>query len=199
MTNQLILASGSEIRAQLLRDANVPFRVVTKPVDEAAIRESMVAQCEAPREIVDALAEAKARRVGMQEENFLVLGSDQIIVFEDKIIGKPSSEAELFEQLRAMARKSHKLLCAAVIYHQARPIWRHVSEATMWMRDVSDAYLQDYITRNWSDLRHCAGGYMIEREGARLFHRVQGDHFAILGLPLIEILNFLTERGEIPG
>jgi septum formation protein len=98
-----------------------------------------------------------------------------------------------------MSGKRHSLLSAAVIYYELQPIWRHVGQVRLYMRTLSDAYIEQYVERNWSDIAHCVGGYQIEREGTRLFSRIDGDIFNVMGLPLLELLNYLTLRGDIDG
>ena len=119
--------------------------------------------------------------------------------FEKQILSKPVSKEDAKEQLSKMSGKRHSLLSAAVIYHELQPIWRHVGQVRLYMRTLSDAYIEQYVERNWSDIAHCVGSYQIEREGARLFSRIDGDIFNVMGLPLLELLNYLTLRGDIDG
>jgi len=91
----------------------------------------------------------------------------------------------------------HTLLSAAVIYEGGKPLWRHIGVVRLRMRDASDAYLQEYVTRNWDSIREAVGGYKLEEEGVRLFSRIEGDYFNVLGMPLLEILNYLTLRGDL--
>jgi len=98
-----------------------------------------------------------------------------------------------------MRGKVHQLLSAAVIYGEGKPQWRHVGTVRLHMRDASDTYLEDYVSRNWDSIRWSVGGYKLEEEGVRLFHRVEGDTFNVLGLPLLEMLSYLTLRGVLPG
>ncbi|MEP1588225.1 MAG: nucleoside triphosphate pyrophosphatase [Tateyamaria sp.] len=199
MTIPLILASGSQIRAQLLRNAGVAFDVQVARVDEESIKESMIAEAALPRDIADALAEMKARKVADKHPEAMVIGCDQVLAFDKSILSKPSSPEEAAEQLRMMRGQRHMLLSAAVIYHEGKPIWRHVGQVRLRMRDVSDGYLDGYISRNWDDIRHSVGAYQLENEGVRLFHSIEGDYFHVLGMPLLELLAFLTLRGVIEG
>ena len=195
----LILASGSEIRKQLLLNAGLSIDVVKPMVDEEALKLALQAENASPRDIADGLAEMKAARIGHKHPNSLVLGCDQVLEFGKQILSKPVSKEDAKAQLSKMSGKRHSLLSAAVIYHELQPIWRHVGQVRLYMRALSDAFIEQYVERNWSDIAHCVGGYQIEREGARLFSRIDGDIFNVMGLPLLEILNYLTLRGDIDG
>ena len=197
MNPHLILASGSQIRADLLRAAGVPFTVTIPRVDESSIRAALEAEGASPRDMADALAEYKARRVSDRQPGALVLGCDQILTCDGVIYAKPESPEDARAQLLRLRGQRHQLLSAAVIYQDGEPVWRHVGVARLLMREFSDAYLDDYLARNWDSLRHAVGGYKLEEEGVRLFSRIEGDHFTILGLPLLELLAFFNLRGII--
>lgn len=193
----LILASGSSIRAQLLKNANVAFSVQVPGVDEEALKQTLVIQSAPPRMIADALAEVKARTISDKNPGAMVLGCDQVLDFNGVLLSKPQTPQDALEQLRAMRGHPHNLLSAAVICQDGQPIWRHIGQVRLQMRDASDAYLADYVSRNWDSIRHAVGAYKLEEEGARLFTSVEGDYFHVLGMPFLEVLNFLTSRGVI--
>lgn len=194
MLNSIILASTSKIRAQLLARAGLDFTIVPARVDEASIAETLQAEGAHPRDIADALAEAKARKVSTKHPTALVLGCDQTLALGDRIFAKPQSEAEALEHLRVLRGQTHHLFSALVIYQNGQPLWRHVGHARMTMRDLSDLMLKDYIARNWQEIRHCVGAYQIEAEGVQLFSAIDGDNFTIQGLPLLPLLNYLAIR-----
>lgn len=191
----LILASGSAIRADLLRNAGLVIDTMPPRVDEEAIRAALADI--APRDLADALAEAKARKVAQKLGTGLVLGCDQVLECDGRIFAKPASPDAARAQLEALMGRTHRLLSAAVLYEGAEPVWRHVGEVRLSMRTLSPTYLQDYIDRNWDSIRHSVGAYKLEEEGARLFTRIQGDYFTVLGLPLLPLLSHLAIRGVI--
>ncbi|MGJ8621817.1 MAG: Maf family protein [Yoonia sp.] len=198
MSDQIILASGSDIRATLLRNAGVPFSVQPARVDEDAVRQSLIAEDASPRDIADTLAELKAQRVASKNPDALVIGCDQILALGQTIYQKPETPDDALTQLKTLRGQKHQLLSAAVIYGEGKPLWRHVGVVRLLMRDASDAYLADYVDRNWDSIRHAVGAYKLEEEGVRLFSRIEGDYFNVLGLPLLELLSYLTLRGTLP-
>lgn len=193
----LILASQSEIRQTLLRNAGVEFEVRPARVDEAVLRDTLIAEGARPRDIADALAEMKARKVSLGQPGALVLGCDQVLDLGGVLLSKPRDRDEARAQLTALRGARHELLSAAVVCLDGEPIWRHVGVVRLAMRAFSDTYLEGYIERNWDSIRHSVGCYKLEEEGVRLFSRIEGDYFTVLGLPLLELLAWLTLRGEI--
>jgi septum formation protein len=199
MPHTFILASGSAIRAQLLTQAGMTFDTIVARVDEQMIKEALVAEEAAPRDIADTLAELKARKISEKHPGALVLGADQVLDYKGTLLSKPASIDDARAQLKLMRGNLHSLLSAAVICEDGKPIWRHIGQVRLRMRDVSDAYLDDYLDRNWDSIQHSVGGYKLEEEGVRLFSNIQGDYFHVLGLPLLELLNYLTLRGDLPA
>lgn len=195
--SQLILASSSAIRQELLRNASVPFEVKVARIDEDSIKSALIAEGETPRNIADALAEGKARKISMKFPEALTLGCDQVLNFKGKLLSKSRSKQEAKEALLEMKGQRHKLFSAAVIYEGGEPVWRAVTEANLYMGQFSEAYLDDYLERNWEMVQHCVGNYMLESEGVRLFSKIDGDYFTILGMPLLQILDYLKVRGLI--
>ena len=193
----IILASASEIRLQMLRAADIAVEARPARIDEEAIRAAMEAEGATPRDLADTLAEMKARKIAEKNPGALVLGCDQVLEMKRRIFAKPESPEDARAQLLALRGQTHRLLSAAVLYENGQPVWRHVGEARLTMRDLSDAYLDDYIARNWHSIRHAVGCYKLEEEGVRLFSAIEGDHFTILGLPLLPLVSYLGTRGII--
>lgn len=190
--SRLILASGSSIRRDLMTGAGLNFEVIVKPVDEAAIKSAMLADGAKPRDIADALAEAKALRVSRQTDG-LVIGADQVMVMDGELFDKPTSTAEARERLLAMRGKRHELIGSVVVASNGAAVWRYVSETKLWMRDFSDGFLDDYLASEGDLVTKSVGAYRFEGPGAQLFSHVEGDFFSILGLSLLPLLQYLRD------
>lgn len=197
MTIPIILASGSPIRAQMLERARVPFEVIVPRIDEEMIKASFLAEGAPPRDIADALAEAKARKISDKIPGRLVIGCDQVLDAGGRLLSKPRTAEDAFAQLTMLRGQRHMLLSAAVIYLDGQPVWRHVGQVRLTMRAASDIWLAGYVARNWPGIQEAVGAYKLEEEGVRLFTRIDGDHFNVLGMPLLEILAYLTLRGVL--
>ena len=196
MSMQITLASTSRIRQHLLRSANVDFEVQDSAVDEGPLKRRLIAQEVPPHQIALELAAAKAEAVAAKI-NGLVLGCDQVLAFEDRLLSKPDSFEDARQQLLSLRGRDHMLLSAAVLYDNGARAWSHVGQVTLTMRHISDAYLEGYLNRNWPGIQSSVGGYKLEEEGIRLFSKVEGDYFTVLGMPLVEILGYLGQRGAI--
>lgn len=197
MPKRFILASGSQIRATLLRNAGLDIEVEAPRIDEEGIRAALAAEQASPRDVADVLAEYKARRVGDKSPDALVLGCDQVAEVRGDILAKPETPDEAVAQLTRLSGQTHRLLSAAVLYTESEPIWRHVGVVRLTMRDLSPGYIEDYVARNWDSIRSAVGAYKLEEEGVRLFSQIDGDYFNVLGLPLTELLSYLIVRGEV--
>ncbi|WP_317056448.1 Maf family protein [Roseovarius rhodophyticola] len=197
MPRTIILASGSRTRQTLLQNAGVDFATQAPRIDEEMVKQAMQEEGAPPRDIADTLAEMKALKISAKNPDKTVLGCDQVLSFEGSLLSKPSDPETGLAQLLAMNGHRHELLSAAVICENGKPLWRHVGVVKMVMRQMTDAYLQSYVDRNWQSIRESVGCYKLEEEGARLFAQVNGDYFTVLGLPLLEILSYLSLKGEL--
>jgi len=195
MTQPLILASQSTARRDMLKNAGLEIESHPVRVDEAAIKASLLAQNAAPRDIADALADIKARRVAGKFPDRLVLGADQILVHKGKIFDKPHTLIEAKNQLQTLRGQSHLLFSAAVIYNHGVPVWRFIGRAELTMRDFTTPFLDRYLAQIGDDLFTTVGGYKLESIGSQLFLSVKGDYFSVLGLPLLQVLEFLRGKG----
>ncbi|MCD1624985.1 Maf family protein [Seohaeicola saemankumensis] len=197
MPQPIILASGSSIRAQLLTQAGLVFEVRNPRVDEEMLRDAMLAEGSSSRDLADALAEMKSLRISEKHPEALVIGCDQVLDLQGKVLNKPRSRDEARAQLIQLRGTRHNLLSAVVICEAGKPIWRHIGQVRLFVRDFSESWLDGYLDRNWPDIGDAVGSYKLEKEGVRLFSRVDGDYFTVLGLPLLDLLSYLSLRGDI--
>jgi len=194
----IILASQSASRQAMLAAAGVPFLAEAANVDEQSVKEAMIAEGADGRRLADALAEMKAIKVSYRHSRALVLGCDSTVTTADgRPIDKAESRQEAKAQLSALAGTTHRLTSAAVVAQDGMPIWRHVDTAKLTMRPFSEAFLESYLDAEWPAIGGCVGGYRLEGPGIQLFSRIDGDHFTILGLPLLPLLDWLRVRGVL--
>jgi len=194
--NMLILASASGVRARLLREAGIRFGVRPADFDEAAIKKDLRSRGVENEGMASALAEAKALNVSKASPQNLVLGCDQVLVCGDRLFDKPHDVAEARENLHFLRGRTHSLITACTLAEEGRPVWQYQERANLAMRSFSDAFLDSYLEDSAAALSS-VGCYQMEGRGAQLFEQVEGDFFAILGLPLIPLLAVLRQRGIV--
>lgn len=190
----LVLASTSSTRRRVLENAGVAHAAIAPGVDEDAAKAALRAEGLSPRDLADALAELKAR-AGWARSQAPTLGCDQVLEFEGEGFDKAESLPALRDQLLRLRGKIHRLHAALVLVENGQPTWREVVTSTLVMRSFSDAFLDHYLSVEGDGLLGSVGGYRIEGMGVQLFDRIEGDHFAILGLPLTGLLHALRQRG----
>jgi len=179
----------------MLEAAGVEFQTVEAELDEEAAKAGLWGAGFDARGVAEELAQLKALSVQAGEGD-LVLGSDQTLERGDgTLLGKPASRDEARGQLLSLGGATHRLHSAAVVAEDGEAIWWQCETATLTMRPLGDAFLEDYLDREYEHIRWSVGGYRIEGLGAQLFERIEGSHFAILGMPLLPLLGYLRERG----
>lgn len=196
MSAPIVLASKSAARRAVLEGAGVPFEAVVAGVDEDAVKAALLAEGAGPRDIADALAELKAIRVSRGRDAF-VIGSDQTLEFEGRLYDKADTLEAARQRLMTLRGKPHKLHSAVVVAKEGAPIWREVVTATLTMREFSDEFLEAYLASEGEAALGSVGCYRLEGPGAQLFSRIEGDYFAILGLPLLGLLDLLRRHGAL--
>jgi septum formation protein len=195
---RLVLASQSASRRAMLDAAGVPYDAVAAQVDEESAKASLRAAKVAPRDLADALAELKALKVSALVPGALVLGSDSVVALADgSLLDKPASRDDAAGHLRRMSDATHDLYSAAVIAEGGRPVWRHVDRARLVVRPLSDDFIEAYLDSEWPAIAGCVGCFRIEGPGVQLFAATQGNHFTILGMPLLPVLDYLRVRGVL--
>ena len=190
----IVLASKSASRQAMLRDAGIAFEARPADLDERAI-EAKLADATAA-EIALALAEAKALAVA--EHKQLVLGSDSLVVVGEQRFDKPISRENAADHLRAFSGQVMQLHSAAALARDGQIVWHHSAVARLHVRVLSEAFITDYLRSEWPAVSHCVGVFRIEARGVQLFERIEGDHFTVLGMPLLPVLGALRELGELP-
>ncbi len=190
----LILASASTSRATMLRNAGLDFDVKPARVDEEEIKLSLKSDGASLRDAATALAELKAHRISTAEPADFIIAADSMVACDSRWYDKPTDMSHAREQLQSLRGKTHELVSAVALARGGSVIWRHAETARLTMRDFSDGFLDAYLAQAGEAVLSCVGCYQLEGLGAQLFSRIQGDHFTILGLPLLPLLDILREN-----
>jgi len=196
-TPRIILASASSARRAVLEAAGLRFEARPAAVDEAAIKDGALAEGIPPTDTALMLADAKAERIARRDPEALVIGCDQLLVCEGAWFDKPADVAAARAQLLALRGRTHELVTAVVCHRRGGRVWQHVATPRLTMRAFSEAFLDAYLTMEAEHVTHSVGAYRLEGPGVQLFDRVQGEHAAILGLPLLPLLGFLRQHGAL--
>jgi septum formation protein len=191
----LILASQSGSRRAMLEAAGVPFEAVPAALDERALEAGL--QGAAPDTIALALAEAKALAVSALHPGRLVLGSDSLVDVEGRRFDKPASREEATEHLRFFSGKTMQLHSAAALARDGAVVWCHAALARLKVRRLSERFITGYLGHEWPAVGDCVGVFRIEARGVQLFEAIEGDHFTVLGMPLLPVLGALREEGKL--
>jgi septum formation protein len=194
---RLILASASASRRALLAAAGLNFTIQPADIDETAVKRAARAEGCCAREAALRLAAAKAHRVAQDNPDTLVSGADQILVCDDAWFDKPADVVAAREQLRALRGRSHVLATAVVCQVGQRQVWHHAAEPRLAMRDFSDDFLDAYLAEEGEDVTSTVGSYRLEGRGVHLFAEIDGEHSAVLGLPLLALLDYLRQHGVV--
>ena len=197
----LVLASSSSTRAALLQAAGLSFTAQPAAVDEAGLKEAAQAENLPPAEAATLLADAKAERVARrmlrEAPEALVIGADSLVVCEGRWFDKPEGLQGARAQLQALRGRTHELVSAVVCWRHGARIWHHAATCRLSMRDFSDAFLDAYLAAEGEEVTYSVGAYRLEGLGMHLFRAVEGEHAAILGLPMLPLLDFLRQHGAV--
>jgi len=191
----IILASTSSTRRLILRNAGLSFSAEPPHVDERALASHHPEW--RPQDIALQLAKAKAEDVSARHPKSLVIGADQVLAYGERTFSKPRDQQECRQQLMTLRGNTHRLISAVVTASQGSVLWSHIDDASLTMRHFTEDFLDNYLDTIGASCTSTVGGYKIEGLGLQLFEQVDGDHFTILGLPLLPLLQHLREAGEL--
>jgi septum formation protein len=192
----LILASASAIRRALLDQAGLDYEAMPAEIDEPAVEAAHKGQ---DFELALALAEAKAAKVSESNPDSWVIGGDSIVSIEGRRFRKPSSREEASEHLQFFSGRAIRLVSAVALARRGAVEWNHISDAVLHVRTISNEFIERYLDAEWPQVANCVGVFRMEGRGVTLFDQVEGDHFTILGMPLLPLLGALRDRGLMPS
>ena len=191
----LVLASSSAIRRAMLEAAGVAHEAVAAGIDEASVK----ARLSEPATLALELAGAKAAAVSARRPDDWVIGSDSLVAVDGRMFDKPADRGQAAEHLRFFSGKAMRLTSAVALARRGTVDWSHCATAALEVRDLSEEFIDSYLEREWPAVAGCVGVFRIEGPGVQLFERVDGDHFTVLGMPLLPLLKALREREVIPA
>lgn len=193
----LILASSSQTRAELLENTGLSFEIRPPTIDEAIIKKMLKQDFDQPNDIAELLAQAKANDISKHAKDAIVIGSDQILVLNDELFDKPKNKEQAYATLFKLRGKTHHLISAIVVVKNEQVIWRHSERASLTMRQFSPEFLGKYLAHCGDEVLTSVGAYQLESFGIHLFEEIKGDYFTILGFPIVALLQMLRKEGYI--
>jgi septum formation protein len=193
----IILASTSKIRGKILSAAGIKCSMLNSELDEEKAKSSLMEL--SPRQISLELARLKSEKISRLHPKAMTIGADQVLGFESRIFNKPVSRADAEEQLSTLRNATHTLYSAVSCAAAGAEVWSHCSEARLTMRDFTPEFLSSYLDGSPADYLSSVGAYKLEETGIQLFEKIEGDYFTILGLPILQLLGYLRQRGIIPS
>jgi septum formation protein len=199
MPDAIVLASGSPFRRKMLEDAGLAIEVEKPQIDERAVEAAVANSGVGPEDLALILAEAKALEISQDRPGALVIGTDQTLSVGDEVLHKPRDMEEARRRLLALSGKTHQLNSAVVLMRDGEVLWRHVGVARLTMRELDPGFIGRHLSRVGERALSSVGAYQIEGEGIQLFEAIEGDHFTIVGMPLLPLLAKLREMQAIDG
>jgi septum formation protein len=199
MAERIVLASGSQFRKAMLEAAGVDIDVVPAKIDERTVEKTLEGTGASPEDVAQVLAEAKALDVSERQPGRLVLGCDQTLSLDDELFHKPRDMEDARRHLLKLSGRTHQLNSAAVLARNGEALWRDVGIARLTMRKLEPGFIGRHLARVGPMALNSVGAYQIEGEGIQLFEKIEGDHFTIVGLPLLPLLKELRAMGAIDG
>jgi septum formation protein len=199
MPDAIVLASGSPFRRKMLEDAGLEIEVEKPQIDERAVEAAVANSGVGPEDLALILAEAKALEVSQNRPGALVIGTDQTLSLGDEVLHKPHDMEEARRRLLALSGKTHQLNSAVVLMRDGEVLWRHVGVARLTMRELDPGFVGRHLAHVGQKALSSVGAYQIEGAGIQLFETIEGDHFTIVGMPLLPLLAKLREMQAIDG
>lgn len=199
MPDAIVLASGSVFRKKMLEDAGLAIEAVKPQIDERAVEAAVANSGVGPEDLALILAEAKALEVSQNRPGALVIGTDQTLSMGDEVLHKPRDMEEARRRLLALSGRTHQLNSAVVLMRDGDVLWRHVGVARLTMRELDPGFVGRHLSRVGDRALSSVGAYQVEGEGIQLFEAIEGDHFTIVGMPLLPLLGKLREIRAIDG